>query len=118
MKKSTMILLAAWPTNEALPQSVLDLYGSSNLSSRAWAFLSSHPATNPPASFSVDPAALPWYDQAGALVVLGRLLGINVEYKYMTRFGYINPTALVDISPCNNPFYPITTSHEPMTGGG
>ena len=56
------------------------------------------------------------YDQAGALVVLGRLLGINVEYKYMTRFGYINPTALVDISPCNNPFYPITTSHEPMTG--
>ena len=56
------------------------------------------------------------YDQAGALVSLGCLLGINVKYKYMSKFGYINPTALVDLLVCNNPFYPMTTSKEPYTG--
>ena len=59
--ETNLFFAAAWPTNETLPESVLDLYGKSNLSSRAWTFLSSHPATNPPASFSVEPAALPWY---------------------------------------------------------
>ena len=51
---------AAWPTNETLPQSVLDLYGSTNLSSR-WTLLSSHPATTNPVSFAVVRATLPWY---------------------------------------------------------
>ena len=58
--ESNLCFTAAWPTNEALPQSVLDLYGSTNLSSR-WTLLSSHPATTNPVSFAVDPAALPWY---------------------------------------------------------
>ncbi|MBQ6104000.1 MAG: hypothetical protein IJL06_10055 [Kiritimatiellae bacterium] len=58
--ETNLFFTAAWPTNEALPQSVLDLYGSSNLSSRAWLFLSSHPATNPPVDFSVDRSSLPW----------------------------------------------------------
>ena len=52
---------AAWPTNETLPESVVDLYGSTNLLEPRWTFLSSHPATNPPVPFSVDPATLPWY---------------------------------------------------------
>ncbi len=51
-----------WPTNNVLPESTLDLYGTSNLASRTWSFLSSHPATNRPASFSVPMTALPWYD--------------------------------------------------------
>ena len=53
-----------WPTNNVLPESTLDLYGTSNLASRTWSFLSSHPATNRPASFSVPMTALPWYDPA------------------------------------------------------
>ena len=59
--ETNLFFAAAWPTNEALPGATLDLYGSTNLLSRRWTLLSSHPATNPPASFSVEPAALPWY---------------------------------------------------------
>ena len=58
---TNLCFTAAWPTNDTLPGNVLDLYGSSNLFSRAWTLLSSHPATNPPASFSVAPVSLPWY---------------------------------------------------------
>ena len=57
---TNLFFAAAWPTNETLPENVLDLYGTSDLSSRTWMFLSSHPATNTPVSFSVDPATLPW----------------------------------------------------------
>jgi hypothetical protein len=74
--ETNLFFAVAWPTNAGspaggagpqggpegvLPGNVLDLYGKSNLSSRAWTFLSTHPATNPPVSFSVEPAALPWY---------------------------------------------------------
>ena len=58
--ETNLFFTAAWPTNEALPQSVLDLYGSTNLSSH-WTFLSSHPATTNPVSFAVVRATLPWY---------------------------------------------------------
>ena len=57
---TNLYFTAAWPTNEPLPDATLDLYGSTNLSSR-WMHLSSHPATNPPVSFAIDPATLPWY---------------------------------------------------------
>lgn len=57
---TNLFFAASWPTNDALPGNVLDLYGSTNLSSR-WTFLSSHPATNPPVCFSVAPAAFPWH---------------------------------------------------------
>ena len=57
---TNLFFAASWPTNGALPDDVLDLYGSTNLSSR-WTFLSSHPATNPPVCFSVDPVELPWH---------------------------------------------------------
>lgn len=40
---------------------MLDLYGSTNLLAPFWMFLSSHPATNPPAGFAVERATLPWY---------------------------------------------------------
>ena len=59
--ETNLYFTAAWPASEPLPESVLDLYGSSNLSARVWTFLSSHPATNPPVSFSLDPATLPWH---------------------------------------------------------
>ena len=51
---------AAWPTNEPLPESTVDLYGTTNLLDPRWLFLSSHPATNPPVDFAVDLATLPW----------------------------------------------------------
>ncbi len=53
-----------WPTNNVLPEETLDLYGKSNLLSFAWMFLSSYPATNKPATFSVPMTALPWHDTA------------------------------------------------------
>jgi hypothetical protein len=59
--ETNLLFVAAWPTNEALPDATLDLYGSTNLLDPRWLFLSSHPATNPPVPFSVDPATLPWY---------------------------------------------------------
>lgn len=51
-----------WPTNNVLPDDTLDLYGKSNLLSSSWLFLSSHPATNKPAVFSVPMSELPWHD--------------------------------------------------------
>ena len=56
--ETNLFFSTAWPTNEALPESILDLYGSTNLSSR-WLLLSSYPATNPPVSFAIDPVTLP-----------------------------------------------------------
>ena len=53
-----------WPTNNVLPEETLDLYGRSNLLSISWMFLSSHPATNKPAFFSVPMTELPWHDSA------------------------------------------------------
>ena len=51
-----------WPTNNVLHDDTLDLYGKSNLLSSSWLFLSSHPATNKPAVFSVPMSELPWHD--------------------------------------------------------
>ena len=59
--ETNLFFAAAWPTNETLPEAVLDLYGSTNLLDPRWTFLSSHPATTNPVSFAVAPAALPWY---------------------------------------------------------
>ena len=58
--ETNLSFTAAWPTNETLPDSTLDLYGSTNLIGSRWMFLSSHAATNPPVEFAVDPATLPW----------------------------------------------------------
>lgn len=49
------------------------------------------------------------YDQASGVFSLGRLLGVDVEYRYMDPFGYINTVDLVGEGSCNNPFYPLTT---------
>ena len=59
--ETNLFFTAAWPTNEPLPDSVLDLYGSTNLLDPRWLFLSSHPATTNPVSFAVEQASLPWY---------------------------------------------------------
>lgn len=56
-----LFFTADWPTNCVLPNEILDLYGTSNFLSRSWIHLSSHPATNKPASFSVPMTALPWH---------------------------------------------------------
>lgn len=44
------------------------------------------------------------YDQAVAVAALGKLLGIDVQFQLMSKFGYINATSLVGIKKqCNNP---------------
>jgi hypothetical protein len=48
------------------------------------------------------------YDQAAAVTALGRLLGIEVQFRYMEPFGYINTVNLVGVGSCNNPFYDNT----------
>ena len=50
------------------------------------------------------------YDQAAAVSVFGRCLGVNVTYSFMNPFGYINQVNLVGEGNCNNPFHPFTTS--------
>ncbi len=45
------------------------------------------------------------YDQAAAVTSLGRLLGLDVQYKFMEPFGYINTVDLVGVGNCNNPFF-------------
>ena len=58
--ETNLFFTAAWPTNEPLPESTLDLYGSTNLLSSHWTLLSSFPATNQPVSFVINPATFPW----------------------------------------------------------
>ena len=57
---TNLFFTAAWSTNDTLPEAMIDLYGSTNLSSR-WTFLSSHPTTTNPVSFSIECDSLPWY---------------------------------------------------------
>jgi len=46
------------------------------------------------------------YDQAGALYVSSRLVGINSDFYFMEPFGMIKPTYLVGYDKkCNNPFF-------------
>jgi len=45
------------------------------------------------------------YDQAGAICALGCLLGVNVDYRYMSPFGYINTIEIVGIGSSNNPLF-------------
>jgi hypothetical protein len=44
------------------------------------------------------------YDQAGGVCMLGNVLGITVEARFMQPFGYINIVNLVGVGNCNNPF--------------
>ena len=50
------------------------------------------------------------YDQAYALSILGRTLGISSEVKFLLPFGYINPTNLIGVGECNSPFF-TTNNH-------
>lgn len=45
------------------------------------------------------------YDQAGGVTILGCLIGIPVEARFMEPFGYINIVNLIGVGSCNNPFY-------------
>ncbi len=49
------------------------------------------------------------YDQAAALTSFGCLLGLDVEYKFMQPFGYINTVDLVGVGNCNNPFFTLNS---------
>ena len=55
------------------------------------------------------------YDQASGVTALARLLGVNAHCRFMTPFGYINPSDLVGEGLCNNPFYPLY-NNEKLTG--
>ena len=43
------------------------------------------------------------YDQAAALTTFGTMMGIDVRYRFLLPFGYINLTNLVGWGLCNNP---------------
>ncbi len=51
------------------------------------------------------------YDQATALTMSGRLLGIPSSLIYMRPFGYINKTNLGGRGVCNNPFHSDNSFH-------
>ena len=57
--ETNLFFTAAWPTNDALPGNLLDLYCSTNELNRFRFLLSSHPATNPPVSFDIPSALVP-----------------------------------------------------------
>lgn len=50
------------------------------------------------------------YDQAGAVQALAGAVGAPTEWYFLSPFGYINPTNLIGIGNCNNPFYTMTGS--------
>jgi hypothetical protein len=60
------------------------------------------------------------YDQAAGITVCARLLGIGVDYLFMTPFGYILATDLVGIGECNNPLFnnPECQYPQPLLGPG
>lgn len=52
-----------------------------------------------------DRASCNCYDQAAAVQALSQALGVSVGWRYLSPFGYINPTNLVGVGQCNNPFF-------------
>ena len=57
--ETNLYFTAAWPTNDALPDNLIDLYCSTNELNRFRFLISSHPATNPPVSFDIPSALVP-----------------------------------------------------------
>jgi hypothetical protein len=45
------------------------------------------------------------YDQAGAVQTLSGAVGVTVVWIYLQPYGFINPTQLVGVGQCNNPFF-------------
>lgn len=45
------------------------------------------------------------YDQAAAIQSLCAAMGIRLDWIYLDPYGFINPTSLVGVGLCNNPFY-------------
>ena len=62
--ETNLLLTAAWPTNDPLPEATLDLYASTNLLDARWSFLSSHPATNSPVCLTVATNLVPGWGSA------------------------------------------------------
>jgi hypothetical protein len=56
------------------------------------------------------------HDQAYALSIMGKLLGINSKYAFMMPFGYIKPVSLVGVGLCNNPFYSLINEEKLIRG--
>lgn len=62
---TNLYFTAAWPTNDSLPQSTLDVYCKTNLSqSSAWLLHTETNATDSPFSFSFSPAFVPGWGSA------------------------------------------------------
>jgi hypothetical protein len=48
------------------------------------------------------------YDQASAIQVFGHAIGCDVQFKYLSTFGFISLTNLMGVPGCNNPGYRLT----------
>jgi hypothetical protein len=61
------------------------------------------------------------YDSAGAVQTLCGALGVKVQWIFQEPFGFINPTNLIGVGQCNNPFFthprftnkPLTNPDDP-----
>jgi hypothetical protein len=45
------------------------------------------------------------YDQAAAVQALSGALGIDLDWRFLSPFGYLRTTNLVGVGQCNNPFF-------------
>ena len=61
-----LFFTADWPTDDVLPEAVIDVYCSTNELNRFPFLIYSHPATNPPVSFSFQQSLVPNYGISAA----------------------------------------------------
>ena len=61
-----LFFTADWPTDDVLPENVIDVYCSTNELNRFPFLIYSHPATNPPVSFSFQQSLVPNYGISAA----------------------------------------------------
>ncbi len=72
-----LFFTADWPANDSLPDNLLDVWCSTNLASKTWAWISSVTATNPPVSFALSQQIVPGY--GSALFVHGPSCGVETN---------------------------------------
>ncbi len=55
------------------------------------------------------------YDQAAAIQSLSGAMGVELDWIYLSPYGWIKPTTLVGVGLCNNPFF-MSNGSKKLTG--